>query len=459
MGDVNQSLLRRMLERREQIRAAAETMLYECRAAGRQTLNEGEHFRHRQAINDIAGLDERIAYIRDELARQGSLPPNLAALALRDSTPERPAMSLHESTVYRPHSGPSWLRDMVRMHTQRDETGESRARLMRHAEDIANSGYEFRDLSRVDGSGGYAVPPAWLMNQYVTLARPGRPFANVVQRQPLPGGTDSINIPKLLTGTAVGIQVADNTTVTEVDLTDTFISAPICTIAGQQSLALQLIDQSPLSFDEVIFADLVAAHAGVLDTQVLAGTGTQGQVLGITNTPGVQTVAISAMTAAGIYNAIANSIQKILTTRFLPPDVVVMHPRRWAWLLTLLDQNNRPLFVPQAGNPFNAMGVQSEVDSQMVVGQVAGLPIITDPNISILSGASGGTSVGTDDIIIVTRASDTILWESGIRARVLMEPKASQLGVICQIYSYLACSSARWPQSTCIITGLSAPSF
>jgi hypothetical protein len=99
-------------------------------------------------------------------------------------------------TVYRRGDhATSYLRDLMRVSLNRDETGESRNRLMRHAEE---TDLEFRDLSRVDGSGGYAVPPAWLMNQYVELARPGMAFANILQQQDLPGGTDSINTPKLL---------------------------------------------------------------------------------------------------------------------------------------------------------------------------------------------------------------------------------------------------------------------
>ena len=100
-------------------------------------------------------------------------------------------MSTHvvnEPTVYRKGGPHSYVRDLIRVHQQLDMNGESRSRLMRHAEEIGET--EYRDLSRVDGSGGYAVPPAWLMEQYVELARPGRPFANLVQRQPLPGGTD-----------------------------------------------------------------------------------------------------------------------------------------------------------------------------------------------------------------------------------------------------------------------------
>jgi hypothetical protein len=70
-----------------------------------------------------------------------------------------------------------------------DNSGESRGRLMSHARDVAEHGafQEFRDMSRVDSSGGYGVPPAWLMSQYIELARPGRAITNVVQRQALPG--------------------------------------------------------------------------------------------------------------------------------------------------------------------------------------------------------------------------------------------------------------------------------
>jgi hypothetical protein len=75
----------------------------------------------------------------------------------------------------------------------------------------------------------------------------------------LPGGTDSINIAKILSGTAVGIQTVDNEPVTDVDQIDTFINAPA--ISGQQGVAIQLLDQSPTVFDEIIFRDLTDAVA------------------------------------------------------------------------------------------------------------------------------------------------------------------------------------------------------
>jgi HK97 family phage major capsid protein len=293
------------------------------------------------------------------------------------------------------------MRDLVRVQLNRDDTGEALERLRRHAQDVATSEdyTEYRDLSRVDGSGGYAVPPAWLMDQYIELARPGRAFANLVQRQPLPGGTDSLNIPKLLTGTSTAIQAADNQPVTDVDLTDTFINAPVRTISGQQGVALQLIDQSPIAFDEVVFRDLVADYAAQVDRQVLYGTGTNGQVLGVDLTPGITTIAASAVTTQGVYSAIANAVQTVHTSRFLPPEVIVMHPRRWGWFLSLLDQQDRPLFLPAANSPMNVAGVLTDVASQQVVGQMHGLPVVTDPNISTTSGPESPT--GTEDIVYV----------------------------------------------------------
>jgi HK97 family phage major capsid protein len=254
--------------------------------------------------------------------------------------------------------------------------------------------------------------------------KPISPRSDLVQRQPLPGGTDSINIPKLLTGTTVAAQTADNQPVSQTDLTDTFLNAPVRTIAGQESLAIQLIDQSPIAFDDVVFRDLVAAHATQTDLQVIGGTGANGQLLGILSTPNISSVTLSSVDVKGVYAAIANAIQLVHTTRFQPPEVICMHPRRWGWLLAQLDQQSRPLFVPEA-SAFNPVGVLENVDSQQVLGRSHGLVVVTDPNLPTNLGA--GTN---EDCILVMRASDLVLFEGGLRARVLPEPKASNLSVI-----------------------------
>jgi HK97 family phage major capsid protein len=431
----------------ERILAAAETR-------GSDTLSEIEQRRFNDARSTMLALDKRLDGVAED-ERRGTLPAHLQHLGTG-----RPKSMygnyVHEPATYRKGDHQtSWVKDMVRLATNHPDALESRQRLERHAEEVSQqTGTEYRDLSRVDGSGGYAVPPAWLMDQYIELARPGRAFANVVQQQTLPGGTDSINIPKLLTGTQTGIQVADNTPVVETDLTDTFINAPVRTIAGQQSLAIQLLDQSPISFDQIVFRDLVADHAMRTDLQCISGSGASGQVLGVTATPGIQTVAVTSLTIQGVYSALANSVQLVHTTRYLPPTVIVMHPRRWGWFLSLLDNQQRPLFLPAANNPMNAAGILEEVASEQRVGQLQGVGVVTDPNIPTDAGA--GTN---EDIIFVMRAEDLILWESGIRCRVLPEVKSSTLSVVLQAYSYLAFVASRFPQSVVAITGLTPPTW
>ncbi len=97
----------------------------------------------------------------------------------------------------------------------------------------------------------------------------------------------------------------------------------------------------------------------------------------------------------------------------------------------------------------------TDVESQQVVGRTHGLPIVTDPNITTTAGVGAN-----EDEIYVLRSSDLILWESGVRSRVLPETKASNLTVVCQLYSYLAFSASRYSQSVVQITGgLVPPTF
>lgn len=296
------------------------------------------------------------------------------------------------------------------------------------------------------------------MSQFIELARAGRAYANLANSQPLPPGTDSINIPKVATGTATAVQNGDNTAVQETDLTDTFINAPVRTIAGQQDVAIQLLDQSPVSFDQVIFRDLVADYATKVDLQVISGSGSAGQVTGVRGTSGITTVTYTdaSPTVAKLYSKIADAVQRVHTQRFMAPTVIVMHPRRWAYLMAASDSNGRPLVVPDSGNPMNAIGTLGAVASQQVVGQMHGLPVVTDPNIPTTLGA--GTN---EDVIHVLRASDLLLYESGIRSRVLPEVGSGTLTVRLQVYGYIAFTGARYPASVVEIggNGLVAPAF
>ncbi|MFJ2004806.1 phage major capsid protein [Streptomyces chartreusis] len=458
---------RRLVARREQTAREREEILAKRKAItdlaeeeAREDLlpEEDTEFREltgqiRAKDDELRQLDERIAELSDEAERSRTVTEGAAAVKRAKARVE----TVHEARTYERGNGRSYLQDLARVQLRMDNDGQSEERLRRHAQDVV-SDPEYRDLDRTDGNGGYAVPPLWLMSQYIELARAGRAYANLCTQQPLPPGTDSINIPKVTSGTSTAIQTADNAGVSETDMDDDFITAPVKTIAGQQDVAIQLLDQSPVSFDEVIFRDLVADRATKTDLQVISGSGASGQVTGVRGTSGIETVTYTdaTPTVAKLYSKVADAVQRVHTLRFMAPTVIVMHPRRWAYLLAATDSNGRPLVVPEAGNPQNAIATLGAVAAEQVVGQMHGLPVVTDPSMPTTLGA--GTN---QDVIHVLRASDLLLYESGVRSRVLPEVGSGTLTVRLQVYGYLAFTAARYPKSVVEIggTGLVAPSF
>lgn len=460
--------LKRLIARREAAHTEREELLAKRKAIvdlaeeeAREDLSTEEDTEFRELTEkvkdkdgEIGAYDERISELSDEIERDAKLTAGAAAVRRAQARVQVSS----EARVYEQGNGRSYLQDLMRKQMNLDADGEATERLSRHAMEVRTD-KEYRDLDRTDGTGGYFVPPAWLMSQFVDLARAGRAVANAVTSQALPGGTDSINIPKVLTGTATGVQSADNGAVTEDDLTDTVVSAPVRTIAGHQDVSIQLLDQSPVNFDQVVFADLIADYATKVDQQVISGVGTGGQVTGIRSTAGIETVTVADADVRLLYAKLADAVQRVHTLRFQPPTVIAMHPRRWAALLAATDTHGRPVLPPDASNPSNAIGKLTAVAAEGVVGSLHGVPVITDANIPTTAGGASPNNV--QDVILVMRASDLLLFESGIRTRVLPEVGAKNLTVGLQVYGYMAFTAGRYPKSVVEVggAGLVAPTF
>jgi hypothetical protein len=307
--------------------------------------------------------------------------------------------------------------------------------------------------NRVDGQGGYFVPPLWLVDQYIPYLRNGRPFANSVRSMDLPPGTDSVNIPKVNSGTTVDVQT-DGGAVSSTDITDSFVSAPVRTLAGQQDIAMQLLDQSPINFDQVLFPDLLADYARKVDVQCLSGSGINGQLKGIDNVSGTNTVTYTSASplASELYPILGQALSQLTRNRKLADGLRIwFQGTRWWWLATRLDGSLRP-FIVEAG-PFNAMGTGDSV-SQGPVGRMLWTPTNVDLNITTTDGA--GTN---QDRIYVNRGDDLYLFEGAMRSRALQEVLSGTLQIRFQIYNYIAFMPDRYAVSTSIIsgTGLVAP--
>lgn len=325
--------------------------------------------------------------------------------------------------------------------------------LARHDRAAADNA-EYRALTTVDGAGGDFVPPLWMVQDFIRLARAGRVAVDQLRQQQMPSGTDTISLPRLATGTATAEQTTQNTAVQNTDATTNSVSAAVATIAGQQVISQQLLDQSPVNMDDILLADLAADYA--IKADVFALNNNAANKIGLLNVASINAVTYTSgsPTAGGLYAKVADAIQQIHTNRFMPPDKILMHPRRWAWLLAALDTANRPLVVPDSGQ--NTLASTAGVVSQGYVGTLQGLPVYVDPNIPINLGA--GTN---EDRIIVIRSDDSIFFESAPKSETFRETYANQLSILLRFYSYVAIHASRYPKSISVIsgTGLVTPTF
>lgn len=307
-------------------------------------------------------------------------------------------------------------------------------------------------LTTAIGAGGTFTPPMYLLDQFVALPRPGRVLADLVQKMDLPRGPMTIEIPKITAGTGVASQSTQNTVVLEQDLTDAYVSATVNTIAGQQTVSLQLIEQSAIPFDEIIFADLQRALDQQVELQVLQGTGTSGQMPGVFGTSGITTVTYTdaSPTAVKAWPFIGQAKAAVFNSIFRPADAILMTPDRWAWYETAVDSNGRPLVLPTDQGVFAAMG---HVAGQMFngkrpAGTMMGLPVFIAPQIP--------TNLGTgtnQDAILIMSTEDSILWEAAPVARALPQTLGNELAVLIQLYEYAAFMPSRLPGSIAVVEG------
>lgn len=342
----------------------------------------------------------------------------------------------------------------------RDFAGDqgARERLEQHYRAAAD-GIERRDV----GTGAFSglVIPQYLVDQYAPIARAGAPFVdNCVTKLQLPAEGMTVNISRVTTGSTAAAQATENAAASETDMDDTLLTVNVRTYAGQQDVSRQLLERGTPGMDGLIFADLLSDYFTKLGSAVLNGDGNNGTHLGVRSVVGIKAVTYddASPTVSEIYPKIADAIQQINSSRFLPATHIAMHPRRWGWFTAALDSSGRPFVVPNAAGPYMAQGVNADVNYGGVVGTLQGLPVITDANLPTTLGG------GTEDVILLCRKPDCLLWQEGDgapRQARFEQTAGGNLTVKLVLYGYTAFTAGRYPagHGTISGTGLIAPTF
>lgn len=351
----------------------------------------------------------------------------------------------------------SHVRDHVMVALNGKDARAAAERLQRHAREVE---VEARAGDTGDTAGGTFVPPLWVLSEYVGVQRAGRAAADLARQLPLPGGTDSINIPTITTGTLTAVQATENSAATSRDMVTSSTTADVTTIAGVYDFSLQLLEQSALAggWDELVYADLVADYNRALDVLVLNGTGANNQPWGIATVAATTVFASSTSSTTAqnqIFAGVADAINRVATTRFDTPTVLVMHPRRWYWLSSRLDTTGRPVVNSDAGAASSLIAQMGLPAVQGAVGVMLGLPVVIDANVS----TSAGTS---EDRIHVWRANDAVLMEGMPRFEVFrtIGGTTDTLTARARLYNYAAFST-RFASAVALVggTALSSPTF
>ncbi len=430
---------------RADLAASARRMLDTATTQNR-SLTPAESSEHDAMLSDLEQYGARISEVEVRERREAVEAQTTRSVGdpLEQRGPRSPATIGYEPGTYRQDSRDvSFFKDLASV--RRGDQDAAR-RLGAHQTEQRALG----NTSATGGSGGEFAAPAWLLEQFVALARGGRVIANRVTRQELPSGVSSINVPKVLTGTAVTPQSTQNTAVAQVDMTTGSLTSSIVAVAGKQVVSQQLLDQSGVAFDQIILGDLAGAYAVQLDTLVINST--LAGFTGILNVGGVQQVPYTSTTpavagAGGYYATLQKAVSAVSTLRFLPPDTIAMHPRRWSWIAASFDGQNRPLVVP-AGGGVNSVGTAADVAASGVVGEIAGLAVITDPNLPVTLGT--GTN---QDPTLVMRAADLYLWESPLTFASFDAPYSDSMGVLLRVHGYSSFQGGRYPASVAVVNG------
>jgi HK97 family phage major capsid protein len=343
----------------------------------------------------------------------------------------------------------SFFRDQL---AARNGDAEARERLLTNAREVQDMlALEERDMQNASTQGAEFLPPLYLGDLWVEPSMAGRPFADALPKLPLPPFGTSISIPHLSSGVAVAAR-ADAGTVQETDGVTASITHDVNEIAGQVDIGRIAVMRSDPGLDVIVSRTLVRRYNTYLDTQCLAGTGTAPQHRGIRAVSGANAVSYTdaSPTAAECVPTLYNGIQAVATNRIEEfADLVVMHPRRAAWLSSNLS-STFPLF--QLGSFMQAAGSQASG----FVDNFAGLKVVLDANIGTTYGA--GTN---EDEIYVVASNDLILQEGPLMSRVFEDVGSGSGLVRYQVFAHSAFLSKRYPKAISIIsgTGLVSPSF
>jgi len=231
------------------------------------------------------------------------------------------------------------------------------------------------------------IPTRQLTEIVNPLSNADRGVIDAISRGTLPDAGMSFEIPKI-TAVPVVDQINENQTVTESQLTASYITVSVKPFKGRSITTVELIERSsPTFFDELV-RQMEFAYAKDTDSFVATAI----QAAGTLNTTA------KANSATGLLEYIASGAAAVYTASLGFARNLLVTPDQWANIMSYND-SGRPIY--NAAQPQNAGGV---VSPQSLRGSVAGLDLYVSRNFT----GSGGD--GTADYSMAVINPESYTW-------------------------------------------------
>lgn len=297
----------------------------------------------------------------------------------------------------------------------------------------------YRPTRDISGSSGSFLPgsggaPGYIAEAFATAARGKAPLAERLISRPHPGSL-KVSTPRIVNGAAVNVQTGENAAVQETDPTSALAEVPTATIAGQLDLSRQLYDFSLPGSDEWVAAELGADYASKLEIQLISGSGSAGQLLGLRNV-GTGSTTVTKANGSPTFQtnlaAIGDLVSQTASAYGAQPDdvLLVMSPRRFDFIVS------KATFAVRWP--------------------------VSEGNIVLSPGVPTNLGAGTNqDVILALVRSEVILYQRPVRFRVYPDVGSASLTVRVSALGYAALLSNRQPAAVGILTGteLTSPVF
>ena len=338
--------------------------------------------------------------------------------------------------------GNSFLTDVGRAYFGNPE---AQLRLARHMNEIR---VDRQSQMQMRGAGDAVVSdfPGLIVPQYLTgqfEAKPNnaRPFADAMTHVDLPPEGMTIELATGNTATLPALQSSELVAVTGSQYDVVQVPVAVQTAEVWQLVSRQAVERGRV-VESVVVEDMHENLGSLVDSTVL----TQA-------TNGLHTIAhrveydSASPNGVELYSKILSAAAYVanLVKGKGKPDLVVMNPRRFYWLLGEF-ADTFPLVASPAGQGLSVGSATNGGYPNLELSLPSGLRVIADYNVPIL-GLDGDDPPdgGTEDIVYVLSTKQSKLFEAPGRDVLIRAeaPAANQLGVMLVLYEYFGFTHAQ----------------